>query len=266
MRNTIIKNSIERKKPSPFRAGFTIVILGFAFMIMDGVSQAKAEDRYPEKSFGVDVAGGFPQFIGLEFTYLKWSNIVPGIGFGSAPINGILNSAVHLPTVPVNFSLPDTYNLYPNANYSLYSTLIFVKYFFSNSGFFLDALLSSFTFNANIQGNLKDENTGITTSGAINGSATLTQLMVGLTVGYQFLIQSSFFIEFAAGGGYLLPPIYSTSISGTAASIVGVIPNGEQDFNNAKSQVQSAFNSAVNSYSSLTKFVPFAFIDLGFTF
>lgn len=221
-----------------------------------------ANDAFPNKTLALDVIAGTPQFLGLEISYLGWSTIVPGFGFGSAPINGLLNSMIRLSSVPVSFSLPDTYNLYPTATYGLYSYSGFIKIFPGKSGFFSDILLNYATFTANVSANLKNETTGGTSSNAVTGTANLNQLTLGLTVGYQFRV-SNFFFSLAGGGGWLFTPAYAVSLGGTAASVIGVIPNGEQAFSSAKSQIQTSFDSAVASYRATIKFMPIFYINVG---
>ena len=188
------------------------------------------------------------------------------MSFGSAPINGLLNSHIKLTPVPVQFSLPDTYNLYPNASYSMYSASAFMKVFPWKGGVFFDLTLSNVTFNTNIQGNLKNETSGGTFNSAVSGTAYLNQFILGVTAGYHVSIAGSAFLEIAAGAGALLPPSYSITLGGTAASAVGVVPNGEQAFSNAKSQVQATYDSAISTYRANLKFIPMSYLNLGITF
>lgn len=225
-----------------------------------------AGDRFPGKTFGLSAVAGVPQFIGLELSYLNFSSFIFGMSFGSAPINGILNSRISLTPVPVQFSLPDTYNLYPTASYSMYSASVFVKFFPWKGGFFFDFTLSNVSFNTSVQGNLKDETTGGVFNSALSGSASLSQFILGLSAGYQVSIKSSVFLEFAVGAGYLLSPAYSISLGGTAAAAVGVVPNGEQAFSSAKSQVQAMYDSAINTYRSALSVIPMSYLNLGITF
>jgi hypothetical protein len=231
-----------------------------------GTSQGFASD-FPGKTFGVDIVGGFPQLVGLELSYLGWTYINPTLSFGSAPINGLLSSFIPLSPMAVNLAVPDTYNLYPSSNFGLSSFSFYLKCFFSEkSGFFVDLIVARAAFSATVSGDLRNETTKNTLGGAISGSASLNQMMVGLAVGYQITIASTFFIEGALGGGYLLAPNYSTSFGGSAANFLAIAPNGEQMLNDAKAQLQSSFDSAVSTYISSVKYLPFAFLNVGFTF
>jgi hypothetical protein len=231
-----------------------------------GISQSFAGD-FPGKTFGVDIVGGFPQLVGLELSYLGWTYINPTLSFGSGPINGLLGSLIPLSPMPVNLAVPDTYNLYPSANFGLSSFSFYLKCFFAEkSGFFVDLMLARASFSASVSGNLRNETTQNTLGGAVSGSASLSQLMVGLAVGYQINIASTFFIEGAVGGGYLLAPTYGISFGGSAASFLAIAPNGEQMLENAKAELQSSFDSAISTYISSVRYLPFAFLNVGFTF
>ena len=240
--------------------------VAFALALVLGTIPAAAQDSLSGKTFGMGVTGGFPQFIGLDLSYIGWPSLVPGISFGSAPIQQLLSSKIPLNPIPISFSLPDTYNLIPSADFSLYSVSAYVKYFFPNSGFYLELLIASLSASANVGGDLKNETTQLLSYSVISGSAKLNQSILGVATGFRVLIFSKLFMEGALGGGYLLPPTYSISIGGTISNIVGIIPNGEQDFNNAKAQVQSSFDTAMATYRASVKILPFAFINIGFIF
>lgn len=231
-----------------------------------GSARAFANENLPDKVFGVDMTAGFPQLLGLEVSYLAWSSFVPSLSFGSLPVNNLLNSYLKLKPVPVNFSLPDTYYLDPKASFSLSSFTFQLKYFLPKSGFFGDFILSSINFGANVNADLRNQTSGATFSNLATGSASLTQWILGAAFGYQVVIGSRFYIEAALGLGYLPSPSYSLSISGTAANAVGLIPNGQQAFDDAKAQVKSSFDSAVATYHSSIKFLPFTFLNMGFAF
>jgi hypothetical protein len=228
--------------------------------------QAGASERFPNKTFGLDAVAGFPQFAGLEVSYLGWTSWVPGLSFGSAPINGLLNSKINVDPVLIQPSAGSNFLLSPSAEYSLYSFSFSLKYFFEKSGFFLNFIYSNINFGAKIRGDLTNVDTGGVSRSAVTGNATLNQSILGLGAGYQVIIYQSLFAEFALGAGYLFPPHYSVSMGGTAVNVAALIPNGEQSLEDAKKQVQTAFDSAVGSYQASVKILPFAFINLGFAF
>lgn len=240
----------------------SFVLLGF---LSKSVS-AGSLDRFQGKTVGLDAVVGFPQMMGLELSYLGWGYLVPGISFGSAPVQTLLANQVKLGPIPVKFPLPDVYSVYPISNFSLYSFSLFLKYFFPRSGFYFNLIYSSSTFTGNVSGSLKNETNGNDVNGVIDGSAHLTQRMVGGAFGYQFIFGSSLFLETALGAGYLLNPSYSVSIGGSAVNALGLLPNGAENLNGAKSSIQSSFDSAMNAYRSAIKVVPFVYINFGFAF
>ncbi len=238
------------------------VILGFLL----GPSSAAESAHFSGKSFGLSLTGGFPDFIGLDLAYLGWSPFVLGISFGSAPIQTILSSKIPLDPIPVDFSLPDQYSLIPNANFNLYSVSAYLKYFFSKSGFYIELLTANLTFGANVGGDLKNETSEVTSYSVVNGSARLNQVIIGMMGGFHAMVLSNLFIEGALGAGYLIFPVYSISIGGTISNVIGIVPNGEQTFNDAKLQIQTSFDSAMTAYRSSIKVLPLAFVNIGITF
>jgi hypothetical protein len=127
-------------------------------------------------------------------------------------------------------------------------------------------MFSSMTFNANVSANLKDETTGAVLNSVVSGSANMTQLMLGTTVGYMLTIGPSFYIELSLGGGYLLPPSYSVTLGGTAPSALALVPSAAAAFDAAKAQVQTSFDQLVASYRAATKFIPYSFLSIGISF
>jgi hypothetical protein len=223
-------------------------------------------ERFRGKTVALDAVVGFPQMMGLELSYVGWGYLVPGISFGSAPIQGLLSKQVNLNPIPVQLPLADQYAVYPSSNFSLYSFSLFLKYFFPSSGFYFNFIYSTFTFSGSVSGGLKNETNGQSYSGIIDGNARLTQRMFGGAMGYQFIFGSNLFLETALGAGYLFNPSYSFSVGGSAVNALGVLPGGAENLNSAKSNVQSSFDSAVEAYRSALKVIPFVYLNFGFTF
>ncbi len=203
---------------------------------------------------------------GIELDYLGFDPIVPGMTFGSLPINDTLNRYIILNPIPLPLSLGDTYMVYPRANYAIYSASFDIKWFIPGSNFFLDFTFSSVSFSATISGDLKNETTGGISPSAISGTAKFTQVIPGLMLGHQWQIGSKFFIESAFGGGIPITPSYSLNLSGSATSAIAVAPDGPEKFESAKASIQAAYDDAVNKYRSTVKFLPFAYFNIGFTF
>lgn len=229
-------------------------------------SAGYASERLPGKSFGFDLAAGSPQLIGLELRYIGWSNVSVGFGFGSAPVNGVLNKFIALPGVPVALGLSDPYTLQPSATYYLYSSSAFLRYQFQQSGFFLGATIANLTFVGNVLGNLRNDNTGSVVAGAVTGTATVSQFVAGVHGGYQLPLFWGLYGELGLGGAYMFSPSRSVTLGGTALAAVGVSPGGEAAFDSAKNSVTNTFNSFVAQYEAMFKVMPFLFITLGYAF
>lgn len=238
----------------------------FFFLIKGAI--CFADPVLQNKNFAFDTGVGIPQLIGVNLSYVGWTPLSIGLGFGSAPINSLISRQVTLNPIPVSLpSISDSYSLYPSASFQVYSFSAFIKYFLGDSGWMAELLYTSLTLNASFQADLKDETTGGISSNVVSGSAQLTQPILGLALGYEFSFFSNFFASFALGAGYLFPPSYSFSIGGTASAALGALPSADEtSFDSAKSQIQSSFDSAVAAYRSALKFIPFLLINVGVAF
>ena len=240
-----------------------IIIVLLVNMVLHSEANAAVSK---EKTIGINGIAGFPQMLGLEFRYLGLNPIHFGVSFGSLPINSILNSQITLEPIPLDLSLGDTYYMYPFTSYQALSTSVFTRYCFGEGGFFFQLMYTSWSFSASVSGSLQNETLGTSFGGAISGSASLNQAMVTPSFGYQFYIFDDLFMEFALGASILTKPTRSISLGGTAIAALMLLPGGEEEFEKAKTQIETQYNDAIDTLDRTLKILPAISIGLGWSF
>ncbi|MGZ3710000.1 MAG: hypothetical protein ACXVBC_13855, partial [Bdellovibrionota bacterium] len=207
-----------------------------------------------------------PDLTGVEFRFVRLGIFEFSGSFGIFPINSFVQNAVKLGPTPVDLSTGHAYNLYPSSIYYMNTLGAAIRCFPFSHGLFFKAQFTSVNLGASISGSLKDETTATDLGNVITGSLGINQLMVGLSVGYQWVWFQRMLFELSLGADYLVPATSSVSATGDVAKIAAFAPGGGTAFNGAVTQVQNGVASAVGAYSSLLKVLPTAMIAIGVVF
>jgi hypothetical protein len=177
-----------------------------SFVLLLGLSTASAsENARDNRKVSLGLIAGMPDMIGVQVKAEGVPNFEFGGSIGSFSMDPILRSRVPLSGVPVNLGLPDSYEIVPTASFNLFDVSIFARYFPWSTGFFTQIGFDWWHFGTNFTGDLKDINTGISTSGVVTGTLDLKQPMLSPSVGYQFFLSDRFVLDTAAGLSFHFP-------------------------------------------------------------
>lgn len=238
----------------------------FVVLILLFLSLTDASANRNGKNLGIDLVGGLPQLFGLELRYIGIEKFTFGASFGSAPLNGVLNSKINLQARAIQNSSPDPLTLLPAATYSLTGLTLFARYFPWIEGWFTQVGFSNWSFKGAVVGHLRNETTGGVANSAVTGSIDITQRIISFTVGRQWFI-SDFFFEFGFGAGYLIPLKYSISTGGAASTFQDVAPsNNQDDLEQAQNDLRNQADTELQKVRDQLKVIPLLFVSVGWTF
>lgn len=257
------RESKELRKPRAFRL-VSLVLLTSSLLILSlpaGRSAAGQESR-----LALGAVGGLPQMIGGEIRYLGVRGFSFGLGFGSLPINGIMNSAVTLDPQQVDLVAGKVHMLTPEAKYSMFSTTLSARYYPWEGGLFAQLGFASWVFKTQFSGTLQNVTDDTDPVEAISGSASINQTMASLSVGYQIGSGSGFFADFGLGGSFHFRPGRSISIGGLATN-AGLVGASEEEALEAEvDDVEAQFNEAVDEFAAKVNFSPVLYFGVGWAF
>lgn len=245
-----------------------LVLLGIASMAALGLPGAAARaDDFNSKdghTLGLGATVGLPQLLSAEVRIVSVKNFEFGVGLGAFPANQLAQSLYSFSPIPINLQTGDTYNIYPSATYSLSGIYAFARWFPWGRGWYMSMSLHSLSLSASISGTLKDETLGTSVTGALDASVGITQPMVDIGPGYQFLIGEHFHVDLGLGLLFLLPASSSVSIGGSLSSFVVLNSTAQTNYDNAKSSLVNAVNQAMSNYDNSLKFLPSFYLTLGY--
>jgi hypothetical protein len=241
--------------------------LSICFITVLLCCQARSESS---KILGIEVAAGAPQVLSVQLVYWGLGTVAVGIGFGSAPVNSLIQPSVPTTTIALSLGLPDSYSLIPSSSFSLTTTSAFLRYKptgATGSGFISELNFARWGFGAAVNGTLLNQTTGDRTSGVATGSLDLSQPVLSAMVGYQVALADSLTVLFSGGVGYLFPTAYTTTISGsitTALPLAGAA--AQADFESAKSNLNQQIRTGIDTVRSRVRWIPALSITLGYVF
>lgn len=241
-------------------------ILGFVLLAALSTRSLRAAD----KLIGMEVSAGLPQVISLQLTYLGLGPIIIGVGFGSAPVNGFLQQQIPTTGIALNLGLPDPYSLVPSASFSFTTTSLFVRYQPSTgarSGFLAELNIARWKFNANLVGDLRNENTGVISPSAATGTFDYGQPALSGMVGYRFAIGEGFGIQLQTGVICLFGGSSTTVMGGDLTAVLPFAgPTAQADFERAKLDINSQVTQGAEQFQQAAKWLPALSLTLGYAF
>lgn len=218
------------------------------------------------KQFAADFAVGLPQLIGLELSYIGFSKFAFGLGFGSLPIQKILDSQITLSPIPVTSVGDSTFSFVPSATYRFYGAEVFGRFYPWDSGLFTQAGYALWNFHGSISGALQNDTLGTSFNDVLSGSLAFSLPMITTSIGYQWIWNFGLFIDAGIGASILLKPSYSLSISGTATTIAELLPDASAQLDSARDQLSSQIDSALQSLSATVPVLPNIYLAIGWAF
>ncbi len=243
------------------------IALSICFLITIATSLSSAADK---KVVAFEFSAGSPQTLSLQIAYVGIESFAVGLGFGTLPVNEFLQSQVPTDPVALNLGLPVPYSLVPTSQFAFSNISLFARYHFSGnaaSGFLLEFNFSRWVFGADLNGALRNDNTGQETSGAMTGRLDMGQPVLTGLAGYRAAVSSSLGLMLTAGVSYLLEPTYSTSVSGSLTSILPLAgPAAQADFEQAKQDIDAQVRNGVEAVRNVTTLLPAIALTVQYAF
>lgn len=235
----------------------------FAILAIFFTAQAHA---ITEKTVRVGVTTGFPNLIAAELAYVRMEPFALGISFGGFPVQGIISSAVPLSTIPLSITSANTYTMSPSATYFLNGMELFLNYYPWKGAFFVRVSYGNLAFQANGAGRLNNVTAGTSLANAITVTANVNQPMVSTKVGWDWPIGDHLSLGTGIGIAYLLTATNSISTGGSASAAAVVAPDADAAFQSAKDSMTNSFNQGVAQLNALSRILPSAFVNIGYSF
>lgn len=218
------------------------------------------------KNFSLGVTAGLPHFISLELGYLglNWLSFL--VGFGSFPINTLINSFLKIDPIPLATVGGNSFSVVPTTSYALYGVNATVRAHPLDGGFFTQLTYANWTFNGSVAVGLRNDTSGVSYGNVVNGSLTLGIQQLGLMIGYQFFFKFGLFIDLGLGASALLAMNGNASIGGSAADFASIIGSNNLDLESVKASLNSQVQSAVELAKAQIPALPDVFISVGYAF
>jgi hypothetical protein len=219
------------------------------------------------QTLSVDVSAGVPHLLSFELAYLGLGPVVVGVGFGSLPVNSVLQRSIPMD----NRAISGGYTLLPSGNYSFLTVSAFLRWFplakDKADGMFLELNVARWKFTSNVTGDLRNDSSGAVIGNALSGTIDFQQPMATLGIGYKYSIGSSFFLQGAVGATYLFTPSHTTVIGGSIEQVVPLANQSTIDsFEQAKADVNAQVERGVGTLQSTTKIIPALWLGMGWAF
>lgn len=200
--------------------------------------------------------GGNFAIVGIPF-------IVVGAGYGTFPINSVLQKRVSID----NIALGSEFELIPRAEYSLRTGVYFARiYPFGgiNDGLFIEGTYAPWRFKADVTADLYSKTLNrVLLSNIIAGEVKLKEDIFSLSIGYQFLFSNGMFFSLGGGVARIERPTYEISVTGDYLRYILLIPSLREDYEKAKREVEADIDSKINEYYDKYNYVPSVFVSIG---
>jgi hypothetical protein len=218
------------------------------------------------KNFSLGVTAGLPHFISLELGYLglNWLSFL--VGFGSFPINSLINSFVKIDPIPLATVGGNSFSVVPTTSYALYGVNATVRAHPFDGGFFTQFTYANWTFNGSVGVGLRNDTSGVSYGNIVNGSLTLGIHQLGLLIGYQFFFKFGLFIDLGLGASALLAMNGKASIGGSAADFASIVGSNNLDLDSVKTSINTQVQSALELAKAQIPALPDIFISVGYAF
>gem|GEM_PF-3762088 len=219
------------------------------------------------QTLSVDVTAGVPHLLSFELAYLGLGPVVVGVGFGSLPVNSVLQRNIPMDSRAISGG----YTLLPSGRYSFLTVSAFLRWFPLSKdkvdGMFLELNVARWKFTSSVTGDLREDSSGRVVGNALNGTIDFQQPMATFAIGYKYSIGSSFFLHGAVGATYLFKPTHTTVIGGSIEQVVPLANQSTVDsFEQAKTDVNAQIDGGVNTLQSTTKIIPALWVGMGWAF
>lgn len=250
---------MKRCLPRTFISLFLIIATTFALACPQ---TGAARDQW----LGLNAVAGTPYLLGVQMSYIASAKFHFGFGFGSLPINSLLQAKIKFDPVPIDLPLDGVFNIYTSATYSITSSSVFTRYYPNEDWLFTELGYSFWKFNASVNGDLKNETLGTVSHAAISGNGTLNQHMLTLAAGYEHLYQSGFFFNIALGASWLVRVYHTVTIGGNASQIAPLVSGADEKFTAASESIKSQIDKSVQTYRDKISILPALFFSIGYVF
>ncbi|MBF0297926.1 MAG: hypothetical protein HQK51_04360 [Oligoflexia bacterium] len=218
------------------------------------------------KILDINAVGGLPQLLGGEVAFVGVPYLVFGVGYGYYPINSYLQKHITIK----NIALGTDFEIIPSQEYTLNTYSGFIRLFpfnSNNSGFFIQLGYAPWKLNAKLQGDLYSKKLKKKLfDDIITGRGELEEKIFAFTIGHQLLFSNGIFIIGGVGISKLERPDYTLEIQGNYLTYMLMIPSLKTEYENAKAEVQGQVDKKIDEFYIKYKYIPSAFLGIGFRF
>jgi hypothetical protein len=193
-----------------------------------------------ERNVSFDMGFGVPQLIYAQTQANVSHHWQVGFGYGILPGFSTLASQVSIPTITVNMGVAGDFDIQPTMAAALSAWSPFVRYYPTDSNFYIQLSLLFWKVSADLTGALTQAATGIY-GGNVTGAVAIYQTVPTLGVGHVFA-GKEYFINVLLGFSYFGPSLTSVSVvSGIPAALGGAALQST-----VESTVSDALSTAAN--------------------
>lgn len=218
------------------------------------------------RNFSLGVATGLPHFISLEVGYIGLNWLSFFAGFGSFPLNTVVNSVIKISPIPLATVAGNSFSVVPSTSYSLYGFNASVRAHPLDGGFFTQATYANWIFNGTLALGLRNDTSGTTYNNIVSGTLGLNFHQIGLLIGYQFFFKFGLFIDLGIGASYLAALTSNVSVGGSAADFASIVGTNNLDLDAVRTSINSQVQSALDLIRNQVPVLPDVLITVGYAF
>lgn len=233
-----------------------------AFLLLTSVAPLHANER-GDRWVSLSIHAGNPGLLAGSLGFVKVRWFEAGFHFGFAPIDPLVQTQIRLS--PVQLALDaGQYSLHPRGSYSMTNFGGYIRILPFEAPWFLELDASYYNLGGAVTGDLRNSDTGGTTSGAVSGSVFLGAPALTIAAGRHFIVTRDFFFSVSLGVTIPIGVQSRASMSSSAASVLPLVPGAQDAFDTANSTIQGQVESGVAQIRNMTVVLPSLTIGMGF--
>ncbi|MBI4404427.1 MAG: hypothetical protein HY537_09715 [Deltaproteobacteria bacterium] len=214
------------------------------------------------RTLAIDIGAGMPQLLTLQGAVLVINKFQLGFSYGLIPSNNFLGPDIDLPANEVTLANGQSYTVRPKASVGLSSMMPFIRYFPSQTNFYVQLGWALFKTKINVHGNFQELSGNVIDDALVSGVATLTQSLPTLSIGHVFTTNIYFF-NISLGASFFGTLYTDFGLAGVLPEAMGGNAGNQVALGELKKRMDIEINKAFDEHKAKILFIPSVLVSFG---